>query len=132
VRIRDAEGLARWERAVVEGYPMAELAEEPPGGVAPAALLDDDRFAFWAAPDADRPTAAAMAFQARGLLSFALGATHPDHRHQGAWQRLCHERLAWAPDRWVAGVFSDHSRRGAERLGFVPITRLTLWLRDRR
>jgi hypothetical protein len=131
VRVRDAGALARWERTVVEAYPMPELADEPPGAVAPAALLDDDRFGFWAAPDLQDPTAAAMAFRAWGLDSFALGASRAEHRHEGRWQRLCHERLRWSEHAWIAGVFSDHSRRGAERLGFVPLTRLTLWLLDR-
>jgi hypothetical protein len=32
---------------------------------------------------------------------------------------------------WFAGLFSDHSRPGAEALGFVPVLRLTLWTLDR-
>ena len=32
---------------------------------------------------------------------------------------------------WIAGVFSDHSRPGAESIGFVPVLRLTLWILDR-
>jgi hypothetical protein len=35
------------------------------------------------------------------------------------------------PDLWVTGVFSDFSRLGAERLGFVPVQRFTLWVCDR-
>jgi hypothetical protein len=31
----------------------------------------------------------------------------------------------------MTGVFSDHSRPLAQRLGFVPLLRLTLWVRAR-
>jgi hypothetical protein len=31
----------------------------------------------------------------------------------------------------MSGVFSDHSRPGAEQIGFVPIIRFTLWSRSR-
>ena len=130
-RVFDAEALSRWERTAVEGYPFPELADEPPGAVAPAALLDDPRFGFWAAPGVDDPGAIAMGFRSRGLGSLALGVSRPERRHHGLWQGLCAARLAWFAEDWAAGVFSDFSRRGAERLGFVPLTRFTLWILDR-
>jgi hypothetical protein len=40
-------------------------------------------------------------------------------------------RLVDAPGLPLVGVFSDMSRPGAEALGFLPITRFTLWHRPR-
>jgi hypothetical protein len=130
-RVEDPSTLRRWEEVAVRGYPMPELAGEPPGAVAPPGLLDDPRVGFWAGPDTETVHAVAMGFRARGLGSLALGVTLPDHRHAGSWQALCAARLRWIGEDWAAGVFSDFSRRGAERLGFVPVTRLTLWTRPR-
>ena len=56
----------------------------------------------------------------------------PAARRRGFWQRRRPSRASEAtPDLWFAGVFSDHSRPGAEALGFVPLLRLTLWTLDR-
>jgi hypothetical protein len=40
---------------------------------------------------------------------------------------LLRRRLVDAPGLPVVEVFSDMSRPGAEALGFLPITRFTLW-----
>ena len=40
-------------------------------------------------------------------------------------------RLADEPDLPAVGVFSDMSRSPAEALGFLPVTRFTLWHRPR-
>ena len=54
----------------------------------------------------------------------------PDLRRRG-WQRPCLLRLRTEPHLWHVGVFSDDSRPGAERLGFIPTVRHTLWHRPR-
>ena len=74
---------------------------------------------------------AAIAFVDHGLGSLAFGTTQPGARRRGLWQQLAVARIRTMPDLWVAGVFSDLSRPGAERLGFVPVQRFTLWVRDR-
>lgn len=130
-RVRNEEALREWERVAIEGYPLDELMDEPPGGVAPPALLDDERFSFWSGLDGDTAVHAAMSFESRGLGSLAFGATLEPYRHRGHWRASAVRRLQSMSPPWSAGVFSDHSRAGAERLGFVPITRLTLWLLER-
>ncbi len=130
-RVTDAATLRRWEKTAVRGYPLPELEGEPEGAVAPAGLLDDRRFGFWAGEENGEINSIAMAFRARGLGSLALGVTLPGQRHSGLWRSLCVERLRSFGDDWAAGVFSDFSRRGAQRLGFVPVCRLTLWVLDR-
>jgi hypothetical protein len=129
--VRTAADLADWERAAVEGFPLPEVSPFEPGALVPPALLDDPRLRFWLGRDRRRPVAAGAAFTSQGLSSLTFAATVPSVRRRGYWQRMAVERLATTPDLWTVGVFSDHSRPGAEALGFVPLLRLTLWILDR-
>jgi hypothetical protein len=47
------------------------------------------------------------------------------------WAAMAGVRLVDAPGLPAVGVFSDMSRPSAEALGFLPITRFTLWRRPR-
>ena len=123
--------LARWERVAIDGYPLPDLQDAPAGGVAAAALLDDERVRFLVGLDGERVVAAAASFTSHGIGSLSYGVTLPEWRRRGYWRRLAIERLRATPDLWMAGVFSDFSRPGAETLGFVPLLRLTLWILDR-
>jgi hypothetical protein len=130
-RVVAATDLAAWERAAIEGYPLPELQDAPVGAFASPALLDDERLHFFLGRAGADPVAAGVSFTAHGIASLALGATVPAARRRGLWRRLAVERLHAAPELWTAGVFSDLSRPSAERLGFIPLTRLTLWTRER-
>jgi hypothetical protein len=130
-RVRTAAELAAWERVVVEGYPMVDLQPFRPGALAAPALLDDPRLRFWTSAVDGRPTTASAQFVAHGLAGFAMGVTLPAGRRAGHWWHHVRTRLAAEPDLWHAGVFSDFSRPGAERAGFVPVVRHTLWHRTR-
>ncbi len=129
--VTSAADLAAWERVAIDGYPLPDLHDAPPGAFAAPALLDDARVRFFVGRDGDRPVAAAASFVSHGIASLAFGATLPAFRRRGFWRRLATERLRATPDVWTTGVFSDFSRPGAEALGFVPIVRLTLWILDR-
>jgi len=124
--VRDEDALAAWERVAVEAYPIDDVAGVR-GAFAPPALLSDHRVRLWTASDDGRPVGAGAAFESHGLASLAFGATLPGARGRGAWRSLAAVRVLAHPDHWVAGVFSDLSRPLAEALGFLPITRLTLW-----
>jgi hypothetical protein len=129
-RVRTPAALADWERVVVEGYPLDDVPRTR-GALAAPALLDDPRLRFWTSSAGGRPVTASAQFVAHGLAGFAMGVTLPGYRHAGHWARHVGLRLATEPDLWHAGVFSDHSRAGAERAGFVPVVRHTLWHRTR-
>jgi hypothetical protein len=129
--VRDAPTLAEWEQVVVEGYPLPDLAPFAPGSVAGSTLLDDDRFRFTIGRHDGAAVSAGALLVDDGLGVFALAATRPAARGLGQWRGHAVDRLATAPDCWMAGVFSDFSRPLAEAIGFVPIQRLTLWTRAR-
>ena len=75
--------LARWERVVIDGSPLPELQDAPAGGLAPAALLDDERLRFLVGLDGDRPVAAAVSFTSHGIGSLVL-RRHAARRCGGA------------------------------------------------
>jgi hypothetical protein len=130
-RVISPSDLAAWERTAIGAYPLAGLEDAPTGAFAAPALLDDDRLRFFVGWDGAHAVAAAVSFASHGIASFAFGATTPAARRRGFWQQAAIARLDANPDVWFAGVFSDDSRPGAEALGFVPLLRLTLWIRDR-
>jgi hypothetical protein len=130
-RVCTTADLAAWERVVVEGYPMHDLLPLRPGALAAPAVLGDPRLRFWTSAVDGTPVTASAQFVAHGLAGFAMGVTLPAGRRAGHWWRHVQQRLATEPDLWHAGVFSDFSRAGAERAGFVPVVRHTLWHRTR-
>jgi hypothetical protein len=65
------------------------------------------------------------------IAHFSFGVTLPLARRRGHWYALVRERLLSAPDLPAAGLFADDSRPGAERVGFLPVSRFTLWSRPR-
>lgn len=130
-RVTTPADLAVWERVAIEGYPMPELDDAQPGELAHPSLLDDDRFGFWIGHHDGCPVSIGTSFVEHGIASFALAVTRPEARRLQHWQRHAVERLHHNPDVWMSGVFSDHSRPGAEQIGFVPVSRFTLWSRSR-
>lgn len=130
-RVRTRAQLAQWERVLVTGYPLEDVTLDRPGAVVGPDLLADARLRFAISLDGTAPAAISAQFVAHGVASFALGVTLPAARGTGHWYRHARLRLHTEPDLWHVGVFSDDSRHGAERLGFVPVLRHTLWHRTR-
>jgi hypothetical protein len=131
-RVSSARELAAWEAVLVEGYPLPGVAAGRPGAVVGPGLLEDTRIRFWTSRAGGAPAAISAQFVAHGVASFALGVTMPAARRGGHWYRHARTRLLTEPDLWHVGVFSDDSRPRAERIGFVPVLRHTLWHRTRR
>jgi hypothetical protein len=128
----DAAGVRDVDRVLVDGYPFADLQPWRPGA------LFDERVLAAEGPhlevgylDGQAVTVGAR-HVAHGLVVLVLGVTLPEARHRGCWAAMVRSRLAAAPDLPAVALFSDDSRPGAERLfGFLPITRFTLWFRER-
>lgn len=131
--VRTAAELAVWEDVAVRGYghPLGKLAGSRPGAFAAPALLANDRLRFWVSEQDGEPVSASAQYVSRGIASLAFGATLPAARGRGHWNGHARTRLLARPELWHAGVFSDASRPLAERLGFVPIIRFTLWSHPR-
>jgi hypothetical protein len=112
----------------VEGYPIEAAAGSPPGTLFPRSLLGSAVTARLGRL-AGTPVAAALSSVACGVQNLCLGATLPAARRRGVWEALVWARVADAPDLPAVAYTSDFSRPGFLRMGFLPVTRFTLWLR---
>lgn len=128
VRVATAEDLATTERVAVEGYPIEAAEGSPPGTLFPPSLLDSAVTARLGRL-AGTPVAAALSSVACGVQNLCLGATLPAARRRGVWEALVWARVSDAPDLPAVAYTSDFSRPGFLRMGFLPVTRFTLWLR---
>jgi hypothetical protein len=127
-RAETAADLETAERVAIEGYPIESAAGAPAGSVLPATLA--------AGPIAVRlglldgsPVALGNVFVGHGVVNLCLGATLPAARRRGVWEALVWARVAEDPDLPALAYTSDHSRPGFIRMGFLPVTRCTLWYR---
>jgi hypothetical protein len=129
--VRDTRGLADWERVAVEGYPFLDCQPAEPGVLVDHRLLDDPGFRAWVGYADGEPVTIGTSYVAHGINVFALGVTLPSHRGRGAWQAMAHRRLSAFPRLPAMSLFSDMSRPVAEALGFLPLSRWTVWSRSR-
>jgi hypothetical protein len=130
-RVTEVGGLRDWERVAVDGFPYRDLQPYRPGVLLDERVLADRRLRLWVGYEGDRPVCIGTLFVAAGVASFSLGVTLPSARRRGYWAAMAGVRLADQPDLPAVGVFSDLSRPSAEALGFLPLTRFTLWHRPR-
>jgi hypothetical protein len=127
-RVTTTEDLATTERVAVEGYPIEAASGAPPGTLFPPSVLDSVVTARLGLLGGE-PVAAALSSVACGVQNLCLGATLPAARRRGVWEALVWARVADAPDLPAVAYTSDFSRPGFLRMGFLPVTRFTLWLR---
>jgi hypothetical protein len=131
VELRDVssvDDLHAAERVAVEGYPIESAREAPAGSVLPRALLDSTLRIRLALVDG-APAAVGLGHVGHGVVNLCLGATLPSARRRGAWEALVWARVGDAPELPAVAYTSDYSRPGFLRMGFLPITRFTLWIR---
>lgn len=129
--VRDPAGLEDWAGVAVDGFPLDELSPYRPGSLLDERILRDRRWRFWVGYEDGWPVSIGTLFVSHGLAQLALGVSLPRARGRGFWYALVRERLRAETGLLSGGVFSDDSRPGIERLGYLPIVRLTLWHRPR-
>jgi len=126
-RVHTAEDLALSERVVIEGYPLPEAAGLPPNALFGPDLLDGPIRIRLAYVDGE-PAGVGSGHVGHGVDNLCLAATTPNARRRGAWKSLVWARVDDAPELPAVAFTSDDSRPGFIALGFLPITRFTLWL----
>jgi hypothetical protein len=120
-RVRTADELARWEEALVVGYPLPDVELGGPGALIGPRLLDDPRFRFWEVTERGRVASISAQFVARGVASFALGVTLPAARRAGHWSQHARLRLRTEPPRRRAARIHPH--RSPHPVAPTPLTR---------
>ena len=128
---RDPAALHAWERVVIDGFPVETLADAPPGAMTPASWLEEPRARYWVGWEEDRPVCAASVWIDEGINDVTMVVTLPDARRRGYGEAITW-RAALADPSLPAMLFSsDDGRPVYERMGFLPLHRLTLWYRNR-
>ncbi|MEA2826378.1 MAG: hypothetical protein QOG43_817 [Actinomycetota bacterium] len=132
IEVRTHQDLADFERVLVEGYPM------PEGGAIIDHRMLGGAIRLWVGYDTangdrdDSAVAVSGAHVAHGLVEVDWVATLPAARGRGFGAALTGRALSCRPDLPAVLVSSDDGRPVYERLGFLPISRCTLWMRQGR
>jgi hypothetical protein len=130
-QVIDEAGVRDWEHVAVNGFPFPEMQPLETGSLVDEGILTDQRMRMWVGYDKHEPVCIGTLFVDCGLANFQLGVTMPKARGRGCWETMARTRILAEPDLLHAAVFSDLSRPLAEKIGFLPISRFTLWLRSR-
>jgi hypothetical protein len=131
VDIRSVERAADFEtaeRVAIQGYPIDSAVGAPAGAVLPATLAGGPITVRLGLLDG-KAVAIGNVFVGHGVVNLCLGATLSAARRRGVWGALVWARVAEDPEQPAVAYTSDYSRPGFIRMGFLPITRCTLWYR---
>jgi hypothetical protein len=128
---RDVAALQAWERVAIEGYPLDDLADAPPGSVASESWLEEPRLRLWVGWMGNRPVSASSAWTEHGITNVTLVATVPDARGRGYGEAITWHAARADPSLPSMLISSDIGRPIYERMGFLPLQRMTLWHRTR-
>ena len=122
--VTDAEGLSTFFRTITEAYPMpaddSALAQE---GVLGSGIR------LWVGYEDGRPVGTAGTYVAHGTNDVEWVSVYPEHRGKGYGAALTW--VATLADPTLPGVLiaSDDGQPVYERMGYVRLTRLSLWFR---
>jgi hypothetical protein len=120
--------IGTFERVMVEGYPLPEAAGLPPGSLVPPGAVAAGITLRSAVVDG-APVAVGMGYVGSGVVNLCGGATLEAARRRGAWGALVWARVDDAPDLPAVAFTSDFSRPGFLHMGFLVITRFSMWFR---
>jgi hypothetical protein len=129
--VADGAGLADFERVLVDGFPFDEHGPADAGRWLDERLLAEPGHRLFVGYADGAAAAAGWLLVHGGLGVLVLGATLAEHRQRGYWTAMLRRRLEAAREVPTASIFGDMSRPIAERHGFLPLVRYTLWHRDR-
>jgi len=129
--VTDRRTLVDLKRVAVDGFPFEELQPFGPDDWLDERVLDLPDHHLFVGYAHGEPVVCGWSATHAGLGVLHLAAALPHARRKGYWSTMLRRRLRAIGERPVAAIFSDMSRPGAERYGFVPITRFTLWCRTR-
>lgn len=130
-QVTDQDTLTDCKRVLVDGFPFDEHQPFDPKAWLDARVLGLPGHELYLGYREGRPVTAGWLVRHEGLGVLVMGATLPEARRRGYWTGMLRRRLERVGDAVTASLFSDDSRPGAERYGFLPLLRFTAWHRDR-
>jgi hypothetical protein len=129
--VRDLEALHTWERVGIAAYPLEGLLEAGPGAIVHESGLADPCRRMWIGWVDEVPVGAASAWIEHGINDVTLVVTMPEARRRGYGEALTWVAAQADPALPSMLLSSDDGRPVYERMGFLPLVRVTLWYRNR-
>lgn len=129
--VTDFASLLHWEGVLIEGFPLDEMRDLPAGSLVAERMLSHSSCRRWVAYCNDKPVGAVLAHVSHGINQVALVATLQEARRAGIGESLTWR--ATMADRSLPAMLmsSDEGRSVYQRMGYLPLTRFTLWYRLR-
>lgn len=131
VEVRTPAVLADFERTIVEAYPAPEVA---PFGMHARLFCDgllDSAWTLFVGYLDGESVATAGAFVGERVVAVEAVSTRPEVRGRGYGAAITAAASLAAPNLPAALVSSEPGRRVYEGLGFLPVSRFTLWVGQR-
>jgi hypothetical protein len=129
-RVSSVEDLEEFTTTLVEAFPVPELAGLPLGGYGPP-LIDVDGWNMWVGRIDGRAVATAGAWVHGGLVDVEWISARPETRGRGIGAAVTWAATMADPSRPAMLIASDLGQPVYERMGYLRLTRFTLWIGGR-
>lgn len=130
VAVDDEKTLFAAERLIVDGFPMRSRQPATPQCVLPVSLLETEEWCVWSALDRGIPVAACLTFDHGGVVGVYWLVTDPEHRSRGIARGMMSAVLGRYRGTDVVLVSTDEGRSLYDSLGFVEVSRGSLYTRN--
>lgn len=117
-----------FDRTLVEAFPIGDLTE---GELVKPGWLEPAPWHMWVGYVGDRPVATAAAWVDDRMQHVEWVSTRPEHRGNGFGEALTWRATVVDAAKPAALVASDDGRPVYERMGYLALTRFTLWIGSR-
>jgi GNAT superfamily N-acetyltransferase len=124
----DQPGIEVFERTLIDGFPLADLQPYQWGRFYDERVLGGPT-RLWLGFVDGRPVATAAAHVAAGVNCVEMVATLDGHRGRGYGAAVTWAATTADPTLPAVLIASDPGRPVYERLGYLALTRWTMWLR---
>jgi GNAT superfamily N-acetyltransferase len=126
--VQDEADLDHACRLIVEGYPVPELQPWRHGSPFDERVLGDDAFRFYLGCEGGHPVCVAAAVVDGVVNGVHYVANDPEARGKGYGEAIVWAATLADPTKPAVLISSDLGRSTYERMGYLTVTRWSLWL----
>jgi GNAT superfamily N-acetyltransferase len=130
VAVRDVDRLADFERTLIDAYPVPEMQPWVRGSFLHPEVLDT-AWRFFVGYRDGQPVATAAAYVTDAITMVEMVAVRPEARGGGVGAAMTAAATLIEPTRPASLIASDLGRPVYDRLGYLSVTRYSLWLGQR-
>lgn len=128
-RVQSAEDLTLFERVLIEGYPVPDMDPTASPTLFDAGYLGEHAHLYLGWLEGE-PVATSAAHVAAGVNQVEFVATLPDARGRGIGGAMTYAASVSEPDNPAVLIASDDGRDVYESLGYLSISRWTIWMQS--